>query len=74
MKNFARKCVKDLEAYKVEAPQYDIILNANENPWDFPEALKKELCDEIMKAPLNRYPEACFPEHPRNRRECWIFS
>ena len=62
MKNFARKCVKDLEAYKVEAPQYDIILNANENPWDFPEALKKELCDEIMKAPLNRYPEACFPE------------
>ena len=42
MKNFARKCVKDLEAYKVEAPQYDIILNANENPWDFPEALKKD--------------------------------
>lgn len=41
MKNFARKCVKDLEAYKVEAPQYDIILNANENPWDFPEALKR---------------------------------
>ena len=26
MKNFARKCVKDLEAYKVEAPQYDLSL------------------------------------------------
>ncbi|MEG2548094.1 MAG: histidinol-phosphate transaminase [Eubacterium sp.] len=62
MKSFIRNCVKNLDAYKVEAPHYDIILNANENPWDFPANLKKELCDQIMKTPLNRYPEACFPE------------
>ena len=62
MKNYTRPCVADLEAYRVEAPRYDIILNANENPWDFPEALKKELCDKIMAIDLNRYPEACFPE------------
>lgn len=40
MKNFARNVLKT-SAYKVEAPQYDIILNANENPGIFPEALKK---------------------------------
>lgn len=62
MKNYTRPCVRDLEAYRVEAPHYDIILNANENPWDFPEDLKQQLCEKIMAMDLNRYPEACFPE------------
>lgn len=62
MKTYTRKCIADLEAYRVEAPRYDIILNANENPWDFPKKFKEALCNEIMKTPLNRYPEACFPE------------
>ncbi|MDO4288665.1 MAG: histidinol-phosphate transaminase [Eubacterium sp.] len=62
MKKYTRPCVENLEAYRVETPHYDIILNANENPWDFPEHLKKELCDKIMTLDLNRYPEACFPE------------
>ncbi|MEA5072983.1 MAG: histidinol-phosphate transaminase [Eubacterium aggregans] len=61
-KNYIRPCVKNLEAYQVEPPQYDIILNANENPWDFPNDLKKELCETIMTTNLNRYPDACFTE------------
>lgn len=55
--DFTRPCVKDLEAYKVVPPNYNIIVNANENPFDFPDALKKELNDEIMHMPLNRYPD-----------------
>ncbi|MQM72380.1 MAG: histidinol-phosphate transaminase [Eubacteriaceae bacterium] len=55
--DFTRLCVKDLEAYKVVPPNYNIIVNANENPFDFPDALKKELNDEIMRMPLNRYPD-----------------
>ena len=51
-KNYIRPCVKNLEAYQVEPPQYDIILNANENPWDFPNDLKKELCETIMATNL----------------------
>jgi histidinol-phosphate aminotransferase len=55
--DFTRPCVRDLEAYKVIPPDYDIILNANENPYDFPDDLKKELCDAIMDMSLNRYPD-----------------
>jgi histidinol-phosphate aminotransferase len=55
--DFTRPCVKDLKAYKVVPPNYNIIVNANENPFDFPDALKKELNDEIMRMPLNRYPD-----------------
>ncbi|MEG2650798.1 MAG: aminotransferase class I/II-fold pyridoxal phosphate-dependent enzyme, partial [Eubacterium sp.] len=61
-KDYTRPCVQKLEAYQVEPPQYDIILNANENPWDFPDDLKKELCETIMATHLNRYPDACFTE------------
>lgn len=62
MNRFVRPCVKALEAYKVEAPHYAVILNANENPWDLPEEIKASICERIMQTPLNRYPEACYPE------------
>lgn len=55
--DFTRPCVKDLEAYKVVPPDYNIIVNANENPFDFPDALKKELNDTILDMSLNRYPD-----------------
>ena len=35
-----------------------IHLDKNENPFDLPHGLKKELCDELSKIPLNRYPPA----------------
>ncbi len=62
MTDYIRDCVKDLEAYQVTPPEYSVILNANENPWDFPAELKEELCREIMDTPLNRYPDATSAE------------
>lgn len=62
MENLIRTNIKNLEAYKVESPQYEIIVNANESPYDFPMILKRKFCDEICNTDLNRYPEACYPE------------
>lgn len=62
MRRFTRECVENLEAYRVESPHYEIILNANENPWDLPQSVKEAIGKRIVEAPLNRYPEACFPE------------
>lgn len=62
MRQFERDCIRNLTAYQVEPVHYDIILNANENPWDFPDTLKKQLCDQIMGMSLNRYPDAGFSE------------
>ncbi len=62
MKTLVRKNINDLVAYKVDAPQYEIIVNANENPYDFPMQLKRKFCDDICNTDLNRYPEACFPK------------
>jgi len=62
MENLVRKNIKNLAAYKVDSPQYEIIVNANENPYDFPMVLKRQFCDEICNTDLNRYPESCFPE------------
>jgi len=62
MDKLVRQNIKNLDAYKVDAPQYDIIVNANESPYDFPMVLKRKFCDEICNTDLNRYPEACFPE------------
>lgn len=55
--DFTRSCVKNLDAYKVVPPNYHIVVNANENPFDFPRALKQELNDTIMNISLNRYPD-----------------
>ncbi|MGL4606941.1 MAG: histidinol-phosphate transaminase [Eubacteriaceae bacterium] len=62
MEAFIRENIKNLEAYRVEPPHYEIILNANESPYDFPMVLKRKFCDEICNTPLNRYPDACFDE------------
>ena len=62
MENLIRKNIQNLVAYKVDAPQYEIIVNANESPYDFPMILKRKFTDEICNTDLNRYPEACFPE------------
>jgi len=62
MESLIRKNIQQLNAYKVDAPQFEIIVNANESPYDFPMQLKRKFCDEICNTDLNRYPEACFPE------------
>ncbi len=62
MKDLVRDNIKNLIAYKVDAPQYEIIVNANESAYDFPMVLKGQFCDAIYNTNLNRYPESCFPE------------
>lgn len=62
MIDYTRSCIANLEAYKVAPPDYDIILNANENPYDFPKALKEEFCAAIMDTAMNRYPDASASE------------
>lgn len=62
MNKLVRDNIKKLLAYKVDAPQYKIIVNANESAYDFPMVLKRQFCDEICNTDLNRYPESSFPE------------
>lgn len=59
---YISKAIADLEAYRVEPPKYEIILNANENPWDFPQDLKKELFEQLTATPFNRYPDAALTD------------
>ncbi len=60
MSSYVRPTIKKLNAYRVTPPDYDIIVNANECPWDIPKSLKEEICRKIMATPLNRYPDAGF--------------
>ena len=56
--------VRALETYAVKgkAPQPGLIkLNQNENPFDVPDEIKRELTAEFLKQPWNRYP-GVFPD------------
>lgn len=55
--------VHQLDAYSVKSKPFspDLIkLNQNENPFDLPNELKREILDEFYSQPWNRYPEV-FP-------------
>ena len=54
-----KRSVRELETYTVKgkAPQPGLIkLNQNENPFDVPADIKRELVDEFLKNSWNRYP------------------
>jgi histidinol-phosphate aminotransferase len=55
--------IQKLEAYTVKSipPSPDLIkLNQNENPFDLPDSLKREIVEEFILQPWNRYPDV-FP-------------
>lgn len=55
--------VRQLEAYSVRSRPLSpelIKLNQNESPFDIPEDLKRELVDDFIRQPWNRYPDV-FP-------------
>ncbi len=55
--------VQQLEAYSVKSKPMspDLIkLNQNENPFDLPMEFKRELADDLLRQPWNRYPDV-FP-------------
>jgi len=61
-----RPAVRQGKPYKVGAPsEAPIKLNQNENPFDLPEALKRELLEAFWAIPFNRYPA----EHPERLRQ-----
>jgi len=56
-----RKSVLNLPSWELpEEPRAKIRLDRNENPFDLPHGLKRELFSELSRIPLNRYPPA-FP-------------
>ena len=57
MERYFKKNVVELKGYKAP-PQVDfqVKLNQNESPFDIPFSLKKELAEEAIRLPWNRYP------------------
>lgn len=47
-----------LQAYHVPDPQGMVKLDAMENPYPVPEALRRELAETLARVELNRYPDA----------------
>ncbi|CAM3351282.1 histidinol-phosphate transaminase [Rhodothermus bifroesti] len=61
-----RPAVRQGKPYSVGAPpEAPIKLNQNENPFELPEAVKRELLEALQEVPLNRYPA----EHPERLRQ-----
>ena len=55
-----KQSVRALETYAVRGKTLQpglIKLNQNENPFDVPDEIKRELTEEFLKSPWNRYPE-----------------
>ena len=60
-----KSSVQKLETYNVKGKPLSpglIKLNQNENPFDLPDELKRELLEDFFQQPWNRYPEV-FPTH-----------
>jgi histidinol-phosphate aminotransferase len=49
--------VRGLRAYHLEAEEIPVKLNQNENPFDWPEPVKREILDFCLRRPWNRYPD-----------------
>jgi len=53
----SRAAVAAMTAYTLELRTAEVKVNQNENPYDFPQQLKQQLADEIVKRNWNRYPD-----------------
>ena len=49
--------VRGISAYTLEHLEAEVKLDQNENPYDFPEALKREIVERVQAHDWNRYPE-----------------
>ncbi|MEM1271392.1 MAG: histidinol-phosphate transaminase [Bacteroidota bacterium] len=53
-----RPAVRSLGVYLVSLPEsIRVKVNQNENPYDWPEPLKRELAEQLIEQPWNRYPD-----------------
>ena len=49
--------VRGLTAYTLKHFKADVKLDQNENPYELPAELKKEIADRVLSRPWGRYPE-----------------
>lgn len=56
-RNIVRKAVENLEAYNPAVQKAKALLNANENPYNLPEDIRKEISDKLINLDYNRYPD-----------------
>src|SRR5437762_13873365 len=49
--------VRGLTAYTLKHFKADVKLDQNENPYELPADLKREVVDRLMRRPWGRYPE-----------------
>src|SRR5947207_9169808 len=49
--------VRGLTAYTLKHFDADVKLDQNENPYELPAELKKEIVDRVLRRPWGRYPE-----------------
>lgn len=57
VKQWVREDVRSLSAYHVPDPGEMIKLDAMENPYSWPDAMKQEWLALLLDAPVNRYPD-----------------
>jgi len=58
MAQFVKNEVKNLKAYVVEGNRPEVILDANENPYELPQFIIDKIKETIKLNTLNRYPDA----------------
>ena len=56
LKNWIKKDVLNQPPYKVKTIPYQIKLNQNESPWDWPIDIKERIGKSILASDWNRYP------------------
>ena len=49
--------VRGLTAYTLKHFNADVKLDQNENPYELPAELKREIVDRVLRRPWGRYPE-----------------
>jgi histidinol-phosphate/aromatic aminotransferase/cobyric acid decarboxylase-like protein len=52
-----KPAVRALSAYSVALPRAPVKINQNENPWDLPEAVKRQVVERALARPWSRYPD-----------------
>lgn len=57
MNSLVRNNVNNLKAYKVTETDYQILLNANESPYNISSTIKNNFIDYLKKIDINRYPD-----------------
>jgi histidinol-phosphate/aromatic aminotransferase/cobyric acid decarboxylase-like protein len=52
-----KPAVRSLAAYTLALREAPVKLNQNENPWDFPESVKRRVLERALARPWSRYPD-----------------